>query len=74
MSNTVLISEMNAKALAASLAELREHYEARLTALENSVQTMRDLIQQQTQVIGVALQQVRGSGSTVPDPHPEDRR
>jgi len=61
----VLISELNAMALAANLAELRTHYDERLLALENDVATMRDLIQKQTQVIGDTIQRVMGSGSTV---------
>jgi len=59
------IDEMNAMALAENLAELRTHYEQRLTALENDVASMRTLIQNQSQVIGQALQAVMGSGSTV---------
>ena len=59
------VDEMNAQALAENLAELRTHYEQRLTALENDVASMRILIQNQSQVIGQALQAVMGSGSTV---------
>jgi len=61
------ISEMNALALAENLTELREHYEVRLTALENDVASMRILIQKQSQVIGQALQNVMGHGSTEQD-------
>ena len=62
---TQYIDELNALALAANLAELREHYEARLTALENNVSSLSALVQAQSQVIGEALQQVMGRGSTV---------
>lgn len=63
-SNAVLIGEMNAAALAANLAELRTHYDERLTALENEAATLRKLLARQNQVIGDALQRVYGSGST----------
>ena len=59
------ISVMNAMAIADNLAELREHYETRLTALENEVATQRILINKQSQLIGQALQNVMGHGSTV---------
>lgn len=59
------VDEMNAMALAANLADLRQVYDARLQALENEVAAMRALVQNQSQVIGDALQRVMGSGSTV---------
>lgn len=60
----VLISEMNAQALADNLAELRGHYDVRLLALENEVASLRVLVGHQSRVIGEALQRVMGTGST----------
>jgi hypothetical protein len=60
----VLIGEMNAQALADNLAELRTHYDERLRALENEVASLRILVQNQSRVIGEALQRVMGTGST----------
>ena len=68
------LSYRNAMALAENLADLREKYDLRIIALENDVATLRKLIDQQTKVIGMALQNTMGNGSTVPDPHPEDKR
>ena len=68
------LSYRNAMALAENLADLRDKYDLRITALENDVATLRHLIDAQTKVIGMALQNVMGSGSTVVDPHPEDVR
>lgn len=58
------VNELNAKAVADNLAELREHYEQRLTALENEVASMRVLVQNQSRVIGEAMARMMGSGST----------
>jgi len=60
----VLIGEMNAAALAQNLNELRTHYDMRLIALENEIASMRILVQNQSRIIGEALQRVMGSGST----------
>lgn len=62
--NDVLISEMNAAALAENLAELRLHYDSRITALENDVASLRALVQKQSQVLGETLARLMGSGST----------
>ena len=59
-----LISEKNAQALADNLSELREHYEERITALENNVASLRTLVQNQSRVIGEAMARLMGSGST----------
>jgi hypothetical protein len=59
-----LISEKNAQALADNLAELRDHYEVRLTALEMQVSSLRTLVQNQSRVIGEAMARMMGSGST----------
>jgi len=59
-----LISEKNAQALADNLAELRDHYEERITALENNVASLRTLVQNQSRVIGEAMARLMGSGST----------
>jgi len=59
-----LISEKNAQALADNLAELRGHYEERITALENNVASLRTLVQNQSRVIGEAMARLMGSGST----------
>jgi phage host-nuclease inhibitor protein Gam len=58
------VNELNTKAVADNLAELREHYELRLTALENEVASMRVLVQNQSRVIGEAMARMMGSGST----------
>lgn len=62
-----VISEMNALALAENLAELRTHYEERITALENNVASLRILVQNQSRVIGEAMTRLMGSGSTEGD-------
>jgi hypothetical protein len=67
-------AEMNDIALAAAIDDLRDSNEARLVALENNVETLRGLVQSQTQVIGEALGRLMGRGSTVADPTPEDLR
>jgi hypothetical protein len=65
--NGVLISEMNAQALADNLAELRIRYDDRLLAIERELATTRSLVQRQSQVIGEALARLYGSGPTEPD-------
>jgi len=70
----IRVDEMNAMALAANLEDLRLSYDKRIEALENDISTLRNLIAKQSQVIGQALQHVMGAGSTVLDPHPEDKR
>ena len=60
----VLIGEMNAAALAQNLNELRTHYDLRLSAVENELVSMRILVQNQSRVIGEALQRIMGTGST----------
>jgi hypothetical protein len=62
----VLISEMNAQALADNLAELRGHYDERIDALENSVASLRILVNNQSRVIGEAMARMMGPGSTEP--------
>ena len=61
------ISTRNAEAIAENLTELRHHYEKRLTALENTVATLSTLVQNQSRVIGEALQRLMGSGPTERD-------
>jgi hypothetical protein len=63
----IAIGEMNAQALAMNLAELRTHYDERITALENEIAAMRTLVQNQSRVIGEALQRTMGAGSTERD-------
>lgn len=63
-SNDVVISEMNATALAANLAELRTHYEERITALENEVASLGVLVANQSRVLGETLARLMGHGST----------
>lgn len=58
------VDELNALALAENLAELRTHYDQRLEALENEIETLKGIVQSQTQVIGQAIGQVWGSGRT----------
>jgi hypothetical protein len=68
------IDEMNAMALAENLADLRQVYDLKFTALENDIATLRHLVASQSQIIGQALQNTMGAGSTVADPNPEDVR
>jgi hypothetical protein len=68
------VDEMNALALAANIADHRATTDTRFTALENQVASLSTLVQNQSRVIGEFIQRVAGSGSTEPDPHPEDTR
>lgn len=74
MSNEHEYLEKNDQALADNIAALREEYDQRILALEAEISAMKGQIQGQTQVIGESLQAVWGSGSTVTDPNPEDKR
>ncbi len=60
-------AEMNDIALAEAIDSLRKDHEERIAVLERQVETLRQLIQSQTQVIGDTLQRVMGSGSTEQD-------
>ena len=67
----VLVSELNAKALAASLDALHEKVaamEVRLVALSAGLANANSNIQKQSQFIGGFVQRVGGTGSTEPDP------
>lgn len=66
--------ERNDQGLADNIAALRMEYESRFVALENDIASLKHLVQNQSRVIGEALQSVMGNGSTVPDPNPEDKR
>jgi hypothetical protein len=68
------VDELNAKALAQAINTLRADYELRLTSAENNIEVLKDLVQKQSQVLGQTLQATWGSGSTVPDPNPDDKR
>lgn len=57
--------EMNAMALAQNLAQLRDHYEARLTAIENKLASIEQLMVSQQRVLNEALVMAYGKGSTV---------
>lgn len=59
------VDELNALALAENLGELRQLYDAKFEALENEIKLLKELVQQQTQTIGMAIGQLWGSGSTV---------
>lgn len=61
---TARVDELNALALAENLAELRQHYDQRIEFLENEVRKLNEIVQGQTQVIGTAIGQLWGSGST----------
>lgn len=68
------VDEMNAQALSDRMDHLEEEWSRRFTAMENELAAMRKLVDNQSRVIGEAMQAAMGSGSTVPDPHPEDER
>jgi len=66
--------EKNDQALADNLDDLRKEVDRRLTAIESELVAIKSQVAGQTRVIGESLQAVWGSGSTVPDPNPEDTR
>jgi hypothetical protein len=62
------IGEMNAAAVVQTIMHMREEFDARLNVLSNQVEMLQTLVQNQSQVLGDALQRLAGSGSTEPDP------
>jgi len=58
------VDELNSLALAENLADLRQTYDARFQALENEIRRLNELVQAQTQMIGVAVGQIWGGGPT----------
>ncbi len=68
------IEVRNAQAVMDAFNDYRARTDKRLQALENEILTLKDMVQKQTRAIGLALQQTHGSGSTVPDPNPNDKR
>ena len=62
-----LLSSRNAQALADNIADMRRTYGRDIAALQNDVAALRQLVNDQSRVIGQALQHVMGSGSTEVD-------
>lgn len=60
------VDELNALALAENLADLRQEVDARLTAMANEIETMKQIVAGMHQTIGNTIAQVWGHGSTVP--------
>lgn len=56
--------EKNALALAETMHAFHEESDARFRALENEVKTLKELVQKQSQTIGIAIQRLWGTGST----------
>lgn len=61
------IDELNARALAATLSDLRSTTDDRLVFLENRVATLSILVTDMQRVMGEVLAAAMGRGSTVPD-------
>jgi len=59
------VDELNALALAETLAELRQIYDAKFEALENEIITLKGIVQGMQQTIGNTIAQQWGHGSTI---------
>lgn len=59
-----IASAMNFQAVADNLAELRGHYDEDIMSLKNEVNRLKEIVEGQSNMIGVLTQQLWGHGST----------